>query len=69
MEITTIQLSKQLKEKIASFGAKNETFEIILRRLYDLAVKEQLRDFLMSSEGFISIDEAIERHKQKCQSE
>ena len=58
MDITTIQLSKEMKEKLASFGNKNDTFETILKRIYELAVKEQLRDFLMSSEGFIPLDEA-----------
>ena len=67
MEITTIQLSKEMKDMLATFGNKNDTFETILRRVYNLAVKEQLRDFLMSSEGFISIDEAIKRHNKKWQ--
>jgi predicted CopG family antitoxin len=58
MKITTIQLSNEMKEKLATFGSKNESYDTILRRVYGLAVKEQLRDFLMSSEGFISIDDA-----------
>ncbi|MBU1136068.1 MAG: hypothetical protein ABIG37_02225 [Nanoarchaeota archaeon] len=58
MSNTTIQLSQEMKEKIASFGSKNETYEDILNRIYFLAVKEQLRRFLMSSEGCISIEEA-----------
>jgi len=58
METTTIQLSREVKEQLASFGSKGDTFDTILRRVYAFAVKEQLRDFLMSSEGFISIDEA-----------
>jgi hypothetical protein len=65
MKVTTIQLSEELKEKISSFGSKNETYDEILRKIYALAVKEQLRDFLMSSEGFISIDEAIKEAKKK----
>ena len=65
METTTIQLSKGMKERLASFGNKNDTFETILKRIYGLAVKEQLRDFMMSSDGFISIDEAIERHNKR----
>ncbi|OGJ20207.1 hypothetical protein A3K73_04620 [Candidatus Pacearchaeota archaeon RBG_13_36_9] len=56
--ITTIQLSKETKDKLASFGAKGESYEDILKRIYSLAVKEQLREFLMSSEGTISIEEA-----------
>ncbi|MBS3092305.1 hypothetical protein J4466_02690 [Candidatus Pacearchaeota archaeon] len=56
---TTIQLSKETKEKISTFGLKGESYDEILKRIYALAVKEQLRDFLMSDEGFIPIEEAI----------
>ena len=55
---TTIQLSHEMKEQLASFGNKNETFEMILRKIYDLAVKQHLRDFLMSSENDLTIEEA-----------
>jgi hypothetical protein len=65
MEITTIQLSKETKEKIASFGSKGESYDEILRRIYALAIKEQLREFLMSSEGFIPIEEAIREAEEK----
>ena len=58
METTTIQLSKEMKEKISSFGLKGESYEDILKRIYSMAVKEQLRNFLMSQEGFISVEEA-----------
>jgi hypothetical protein len=58
MDITTIQLSKETKDKISSFGVKGESYDDILKRVYSLAVKEQLRNFLMSSEGCISIEEA-----------
>ncbi|MEK6890680.1 MAG: hypothetical protein AABX03_00930 [Nanoarchaeota archaeon] len=67
MEITSIQLSKEIKDKISTFGVKGESYDEILRRIYKLAVKEQLREFLMSSEGFIPIEEAIERHNKKWQ--
>lgn len=59
MEITTIQLSKETRDKIASFGIKGESYDEILKRIYSLAVKEQLRDFLMSDEGFMPIEDAI----------
>ena len=57
-DITTIQLSKETKDKISSFGMKGESYDEILRRIYSLAVKAQLKEFLMSDEGFISIGEA-----------
>ena len=56
--ITTIQLSKETKDKISSFGLKGESYDEILKRIYSLAVKEQLKQFLLSSEGTISIEEA-----------
>lgn len=65
MEITTIQISKEMKEKLNSFGAKSESYEEILRRIYSLALKEQIRDFLMSGENCISIDDAIKEAESK----
>ena len=59
MENTTIQLSKETKDKISSFGVKGESYDVILKRIYSYAVKEQLRRFLMSDEGFIPIEDAI----------
>ena len=67
MSNTTIQLSKEMKEKIGSWGSKNETYDVILRRIYALAVKEQLRDFLMSSEGCVLAKDALERAQKKWQ--
>ncbi len=59
MDTTTIQLSKEIKEKISSFGIKGESYDDILKRIYSLAVKEQLREFLMSDAGFIPIETVI----------
>jgi len=63
--ITTIQLSKELKDKIASFGSKNETYEQILERVYNMAIKTQLREFLMSSENTVTIEEARKEVEKK----
>ena len=65
MDITTIQLSKETKDKISSFGVKGESYDKILKRIYSLAVKEQLRNFLMSDEGFIPIEDAIKEADKK----
>jgi hypothetical protein len=65
METTTIQLSKETKDKISSFGVKGESYDEILKRIYSLALKEQLRNFLMSDEGFIPIEDAIKEAEQK----
>ncbi len=65
VDITTIQLCKETKDKIASFGMKGETYDKILNRVYAMAIKEQLRQFLMDTEGFISIEEAIKEADEK----
>ena len=65
MEISTIQLSKETKKRISSFGAKGDSYDDILNRIYSMAVKEQLREFLMSDEGFIPIEEAIKEADKK----
>ncbi|MBU1199147.1 MAG: hypothetical protein KKF46_06695 [Nanoarchaeota archaeon] len=56
--ISSIQLSKETKNLIGTFGTKEDTYEDIIKRMYELAVKEQLREFLMSSENTLTIDEA-----------
>ena len=65
MSITTIQLSKETRDKISSFGSKGESYDEILKRIYNLAVKEQLREFLMSDEGYIPIEEAIKETEKR----
>ena len=55
---STIQLSKETKTLIGTFGTKEDTYEEIIKRMYKMAVKEQLREFLMSSENTISLEEA-----------
>lgn len=57
MRNTTIHISNEMKEKIRNFESENKTDDIIIRKIYALAVKANLRKFL-SSEGCISIEEA-----------
>lgn len=66
MEISTIQLSKETKEKIASFGSKGESYEDILKKIYSMAVKEHIRRFLMEDDdNFIPIEDAIKEAEKK----
>ena len=63
--MSTIQISSQTKDLISTFGTKKDSYESIILKLYKLAVKEQLREFLMSSENTISLEEARKRHAKK----
>lgn len=56
--LSTIQLSKRTKELVSSFGTKGDTYEDIIKRIYKLAAKEQLREFLMSSKNTVTLEEA-----------
>jgi hypothetical protein len=62
---TTIQISQETKDLIGTFGSKEDTYEDIIKRMYDFAVKEQLREFLLSSENTISLTEARNRLDKK----
>ena len=55
---TTIQVTNKTKEQIQSFGTKGETYDDIIMKLYQMAVKQQLREFLLSSEDTVSLEEA-----------
>jgi len=62
---TTVQLSKGTKDLLNSFGTKEDTYDDIIRRIYKLAVKEQVREFLMTSKNTISLEEARKRHAER----
>lgn len=64
---STIQLSVETKQLINTFGSKEDTYEDIIKRMYELATKEQLRQFLLSSADTIPLDEAIRRAKKQWQ--
>jgi hypothetical protein len=55
---SSIQLSKETKELISTFGSKEDTYEDIIKRMYRLAVKEHLNEFLFSSKDTISLTQA-----------
>jgi hypothetical protein len=62
---SSIQLSKETKALISTFGTKEDTYEDIILRMYKLAAKEHVRQFLMSSENTITLEEARRRHLQR----
>ncbi|MBU2616121.1 MAG: hypothetical protein KKC19_03380 [Nanoarchaeota archaeon] len=67
MENTTIVIRKDLKEKISTFGDKGESYSDIIERIYNAAVKTQIRELLMNEENTISAKEALEKAKKRWQ--
>ncbi len=65
MGMTTIALPKELKDKISEFGNKGETFSNILLKLIKSAEQRLLHDILMSKDGCVTIEEAIEEAEKR----
>ena len=64
---STIRLSHETKKMISSFGMKGESFETIIKRMYEIAVAQRLKEFLMSSENCVPVKDALERAKKRWQ--
>lgn len=60
MDMTTIAISKDLRNRIGEFGNKGETFSDILEKLVKSAQQRLLNDILFNEEGCVTIEEAIE---------
>ena len=67
MEITTIAITKDIKEKIKEFGSKGESYTEIIERLIKSAKERQLHDLLFDEEDTISIEEALSNAKKRWQ--
>ncbi len=60
-EITTIPVSKAVRDKLKSFGSKGETYDAILKRLMEMAEYEEFMELqyhrLREKEKFLPLDE------------
>ena len=65
MEHTTIAIKKELKEKIAEFATKKETYSDVIERLLKSAEQRLLHDILMNEENTIPVKEALEKAKKR----
>jgi hypothetical protein len=45
--VDIIKINQETKDKILSFGLNGESYDIIINRMLDLAVKQQLRESLI----------------------
>jgi len=63
--LTTIAISKELRDKLKEFGNKGDTYEDILTRLYESASQRQLHDLLMDTKNTVPIEDAIVRARKR----
>jgi predicted CopG family antitoxin len=64
---TTISISNDLKEKLKNLGRAGDTYEDVIRKMYETTRKRILIDYLYDTSDSISIDDAINEAKDKWQ--
>jgi predicted CopG family antitoxin len=62
---TTISISHELKEKISNLGRAGESYEDVIKRMYEATHKTLLLNYLYDESDSVSIDEAIAEAKKK----
>ena len=58
---TTMSISEELKEKIRDLGRAGDSYEDVIRRMYDLTSKNLLLSYLYDESGSLSVDDAKKR--------
>ncbi|MBI3050950.1 hypothetical protein HYY74_00655 [Candidatus Woesearchaeota archaeon] len=62
---TTISLSGEMKEKLKQLGKAGDTYDDIIRRMYEATKKTILLQYLYDQSDSVEIDEAIsDAHKR-----
>ena len=59
MSLTTIAVSKEIKDKLSALGAKGETYNDLIAELIKIAEKSEFfgrQKSILKSERFVSID-------------
>ncbi len=56
---TTISLSREMKEKLRHLGRAGDTYDGIIRRMYEATKKTILLQYLYDRSDSVEIDEAI----------
>ncbi len=57
---TTISISEELKEKIRLLGKGGETYEEIIRRMYEVTKQHILLHYVYDQSDSVSVKEALE---------
>ncbi len=63
--VTTISLSEEMKEKLRNLGKAGDTYDDIIRRMYEATKKTLLMQYLYDESESIGIDEAISEARKR----
>ena len=64
---STISISNEMKDNLKNLGRAGESYEDVIKRMYELTKKQILLHYLYDDKECISIDEAIKEAKEKWQ--
>ncbi|MFH1649906.1 MAG: hypothetical protein ABIA93_05130 [Candidatus Woesearchaeota archaeon] len=59
MAKTMIQVDVETRDKIKSLGRMGESYTEVLEKLYRLAIRKQMENYLMDTSGYMDLDELI----------
>lgn len=62
---STISISEEMKEKLRNLGRAGESYEDVIRRMYELTRKNMIMAYLYDETDSVPIDEAIARAKKR----
>jgi predicted CopG family antitoxin len=62
---TTISISEEMKEKLKNLGRAGDSYEDVIKRMYDITSKSMLLAYLYDESDSVSIDEAIAEARKK----
>lgn len=62
---TTISISEEMKEKLKNLGRAGDSYEDVIRRMYELTRKNILMAYLYDESDSLGIDEAIAEARKK----
>jgi len=63
--VTTISLSEEMKEKLRNLGRAGDSYDDILRKMYEATKKHLLLQYLYDTSDCVSIDEAIAEARKR----
>ncbi len=64
---TTISISIDLKEKLKNLGRAGDSYEDVIRNMYEVTRKNILKAYLYDATNCVTADEAISRAKKEWQ--
>ena len=68
-KMTTIAISKDLRDRIKGLGMKGESYTQILEDMYEARKNQVISEILMDTSDCISIDDAIKELEKEIENE